>query len=323
MKIKWGVLGASKLAVEKVIPAMADHESFEVNAIASRDLEKAKAAADKLSIPRYFGSYEELIRDPEIDIVYIPLPNDLHVEYTLKCIEAGKHVLCEKPLALKAGDIDRQFDLNRLTRGDLGSWCLDLRRAGKRGLARRWFGRADPFQALARSIVGQQISVAGARTVLARLAQAAANTQADAQADAAPEADTAEPGHSDPLVPFPGPTDLLAVPDAAFPMPARRRDALRALSRAVLDGELDLDPGADRALTATRLRRLPGIGDWTADYVALRALGDPDTFLPTDLGARRGAAALGLPAQPPSLATRAVDWAPWRSYALIRLWRYA
>lgn len=107
MKIKWGVLGASKLAVEKVIPAMADHESFEVNAIASRDLEKAKAVGERLSVPRYFGSYEELIRDPEIDVVYIPLPNDLHVEYTLNCIEAGKHVLCEKPLALNAADIDR------------------------------------------------------------------------------------------------------------------------------------------------------------------------------------------------------------------------
>ena len=107
MKIKWGVLGASKLAVEKVIPAMADHESFEVNAIASRDLEKAKAVAERLFVPRYFGSYEELIQDPDIDIVYIPLPNDLHVEYILRCIEAGKHVLCEKPLALKATDIDR------------------------------------------------------------------------------------------------------------------------------------------------------------------------------------------------------------------------
>lgn len=106
MKKKWGVLGASKLALEKVIPAMAGYEAFEVNAIASRSLEKAKGAAEKLSIPRYFGSYEELIQDPDIDIVYIPLPNDLHVEYSLKCIEAGKHVLCEKPLALKAVDID-------------------------------------------------------------------------------------------------------------------------------------------------------------------------------------------------------------------------
>jgi predicted dehydrogenase len=110
MKLKWGVLGASKLALEKVIPAMADHDVFEVNAIASRDVEKAKAAAEKLSISRYFDSYEELIQDPDIDIVYIPLPNDLHVAYSLKCIEAGKHVLCEKPLALNADDINRLIE---------------------------------------------------------------------------------------------------------------------------------------------------------------------------------------------------------------------
>lgn len=107
MKIRWGVLGASKIAIEKVIPAMANHPMFEVQALASRSLEKAKAAADKLGIPRYYGSYEELIQDPEIDVIYIPLPNDLHVDYTLKCIEAGKHVLCEKPLTLKAEEINQ------------------------------------------------------------------------------------------------------------------------------------------------------------------------------------------------------------------------
>ncbi|MEX2593595.1 MAG: Gfo/Idh/MocA family oxidoreductase [Anditalea sp.] len=106
-KVKWGVLGASKIAIEKVIPAMADHEQFQVTAIASRNMEKAKAAAEKLNIQKFYGSYEELIQDPEIDVVYIPLPNDLHVSFTLKCIEAGKHVLCEKPLALKADDIER------------------------------------------------------------------------------------------------------------------------------------------------------------------------------------------------------------------------
>lgn len=105
-KIKWGVLGASKIAIEKVIPAMSNHGQFEVNAIASRNLGKAKAAAEKLDIPRFFGSYEDLIQDPDIDAVYIPLPNDLHVDYTLKCIEAGKHVLCEKPLSLKAEEIE-------------------------------------------------------------------------------------------------------------------------------------------------------------------------------------------------------------------------
>lgn len=107
MKIKWGILGTSKLAKEKIIPAMAGNKKYEVSAIASRTLQKAREVAEDLSIPKYFGSYEELIEDPEIDIVYIPLPNDLHVEYTLKSIEAGKHVLCEKPLSLKAEAIDR------------------------------------------------------------------------------------------------------------------------------------------------------------------------------------------------------------------------
>src|SRR5690606_22832771 len=98
-------------------------------------------------------------------------------------------------------------------------------------------------------IVGQQISVAGARTVLARLARAATPTPEDAPAGS--------------LMPFPGPAELLALPDAAFPMPARRREALRVLARAVQDGEVDLDPGTDRARTAAKLRALPGIGDWT------------------------------------------------------------
>src|SRR5690554_3677347 len=109
-KIKWGVLGAAKIAVEKVIPAMVGHKEFEVAAIASRRQEKAKAAAEKLGIAKHYGSYEELIGDPDIDVIYIPLPNDLHVPYTLKCIEAGKHVLCEKPLVLKSEEIQQLID---------------------------------------------------------------------------------------------------------------------------------------------------------------------------------------------------------------------
>lgn len=109
-KVKWGVLGAAKIAVEKVIPAMVGHKDFEVVAIASRSQERAKAAAEKLSIARYYGSYEQLIADPDIDVIYIPLPNDLHVPYTLKCIEAGKHVLCEKPLVLKSEEIQQLID---------------------------------------------------------------------------------------------------------------------------------------------------------------------------------------------------------------------
>jgi AraC family transcriptional regulator of adaptative response / DNA-3-methyladenine glycosylase II len=117
---------------------------------------------------------------------------------------------------------------------------------------------------------------------------------------------------------------VAAAPDAAFGMPEARRRTIRALATAVADGTLHLDPGADRAETEARLLQIPGIGPWTAQYVALRALGDPDVLMPADLGVRRGATALGLPADPGALAKHAHDtWAPWRSYATIRLWRHA
>ena len=119
---------------------------------------------------------------------------------------------------------------------------------------------------------------------------------------------------------FPGAEEMLGLPDEAYPMPAARRATIRALARAVASGDLDLDPGADRDETARRLAALPGVGPWTAGYVAMRALGDPDAFLPTDLGVRRGAAALGLPDDPKHLIEHADRWRPWRSYAVIRLW---
>ncbi len=107
MKLNWGILGAAKIALEKVIPAMASSEHYKVHGIASRDLAKAKAASEQFNIPKAYGSYEEIIADPEIQVIYNPLPNHLHVEYTLKCIEAGKHVLCEKPIALHSDDINK------------------------------------------------------------------------------------------------------------------------------------------------------------------------------------------------------------------------
>ena len=101
-KVKWGVLGVAKIGVEKVIPAMQLGEVSEIAAIASRDLGKAKAAADKLGIARAYGSYEALLADPDIEAIYNPLPNELHVPWTLRALEAGKHVLCEKPIGLDA-----------------------------------------------------------------------------------------------------------------------------------------------------------------------------------------------------------------------------
>jgi predicted dehydrogenase len=99
-KLRFGVLGVARIATTKVIPAMQLGEFTEIAAIASRDLSKARAAAESLGISRAYGSYEELIEDPEIEAVYNPLPNHLHVPWTLRALEQGKHVLCEKPIAL-------------------------------------------------------------------------------------------------------------------------------------------------------------------------------------------------------------------------------
>lgn len=177
----------------------------------------------------------------------------------------------------------------------------------------------DGFEMAVRAIVGQQVSVAGARTVLSRLA--AAGRPGPPLVETGPQ-DGAEPSERR-LSPFPSAAEILALPDEAFPMPAARRETIRAVARAVCDGGLDLDPGADREETARRLAALPGIGPWTVGYIAMCGLGEPDVFLPTDLAVRRGAAAYGLPDRPDALVRCADRWRPWRSYAVIRLWRSA
>jgi predicted dehydrogenase len=101
-KVRWGILGVANIATKKVIPAMQRGAWSEVVAIASRDLKKAREAADQLGIPKAYGSYEELLADPEIEAIYNPLPNHLHVPWSIKAAEAGKHVLCEKPISLTA-----------------------------------------------------------------------------------------------------------------------------------------------------------------------------------------------------------------------------
>ncbi|HEV3045429.1 MAG TPA: Gfo/Idh/MocA family oxidoreductase [Roseiarcus sp.] len=100
--VSWGVISPAKIGVEKVIPAMQKGAVSRIDAIASRDLTRAKATAAKLGIAKSYGSYEELLADPAIDAIYNPLPNELHVPWTLKALAAGKHVLCEKPIALDA-----------------------------------------------------------------------------------------------------------------------------------------------------------------------------------------------------------------------------
>ena len=105
-KLRWGVLSTANIGLKKVIPAMQKGQFTTVAAIASRDLAKARKAADALGIPTAYGSYEELLADPNIDAIYNPLPNQLHVPWTIKAAEAGKHVLCEKPLSLTVAEAE-------------------------------------------------------------------------------------------------------------------------------------------------------------------------------------------------------------------------
>jgi AraC family transcriptional regulator of adaptative response / DNA-3-methyladenine glycosylase II len=184
-------------------------------------------------------------------------------------------------------------------------------------------GAVDGLEMAVRAIVGQQISVAGARKVLARLVDATTATARAHDPEVMSDAHSGAHDRTD-LVGFPTAEEIASAPDAAFAMPAARRRTIRTLAEAVADGSLRLDPSGDRAETQTKLLAIGGIGPWTAQYVALRALGDPDVLLAGDLGVRRGATAIGLSADPASLSTHASEhWAPWRSYATIRLWRMA
>lgn len=108
-KVTWGILGAAKIAEERLIPALQESQISELVAIASRDLVKARRFAKVNGIPKAYGSYDDLLSDPDIDVVYLPLPNHLHYEWTIKAAQAGKHVLCEKPLARSVDEAREMF----------------------------------------------------------------------------------------------------------------------------------------------------------------------------------------------------------------------
>ncbi|HET7387192.1 MAG TPA: AlkA N-terminal domain-containing protein [Nocardioidaceae bacterium] len=170
-------------------------------------------------------------------------------------------------------------------------------------------GHVDGDEIAVRAVIGQQISVAGARTVAGRLAEE--------YGERLPESTTYDGlTHL-----FPTAAVLAEVDPARLPMPRARGRAVNALCAALASGDIALDRGADRADVRRRVLALPGAGPWTADYIALRALGDPDVFLPTDLGAKHGLSALRL--DPEHAATTAEAWRPWRSYALMHLWTAA
>jgi len=157
-------------------------------------------------------------------------------------------------------------------------------------------GAVDGFEMAVRAVIGQQISVRGARTLLGRIA--------------ASHGDAFDVHHL-----FPSAERFAAIDPASLPMPRARSATLLALARACASGELTLDPGADRERERAALLDVPGIGPWTADYLLMRAMGDPDVLLASDLGVRKAAETLGL-----DLTGGRPEWAPWRSYATFHLW---
>jgi predicted dehydrogenase len=118
--VRWGILGAANIALKKVISGMRGSALAQVVAIASRDIAKARAAANSLGIPRAYGSYQELIDDPDIEAIYNPLPNHLHVPWSIRAAERGKHVLCEKPIALTAREARELLEVRDRTGVQIG-----------------------------------------------------------------------------------------------------------------------------------------------------------------------------------------------------------
>lgn len=119
-KLRWGVLSTAAIGLKKVVPGMQRSQYCTIAAIASRDLTRARAAADQLQIPTAYGSYEELLADPSIDAIYNPLPNHLHLPLTIKAAEAGKHVLCEKPLTLTVAEAEMLLAVRNRTGVQIG-----------------------------------------------------------------------------------------------------------------------------------------------------------------------------------------------------------
>jgi AraC family transcriptional regulator, regulatory protein of adaptative response / DNA-3-methyladenine glycosylase II len=161
----------------------------------------------------------------------------------------------------------------------------------------------DGGEMAVRAVLGQQVSTAAARTHTARLVATYGEPLADPRGELT---------HL-----FPSPEALVG---ADVAMPAARRRSLGALVDALATRQLTLDPGCDRVQEISTLSTLPGFGPWTVQVIAMRALGDPDAFPAADLGVRRGAEALGLPAAPVALTAHAERWRPWRAYAVQYLW---
>jgi AraC family transcriptional regulator of adaptative response / DNA-3-methyladenine glycosylase II len=233
------------------------------------------------------------------------LSSDAGSEGYLRCLLALEDV---RDLTAAVRRLRRLFDLDAdplAVLGALGSDpVLGASVAAMPGL--RTPGHVDGDELALRAVLGQQVSVAGARSVAGRLAQDHGRKLGEASGSL--------------TCLFPSAAVIAGLEPSQLPMPASRARAFIRLACALASGEVVLDGGADWALVTERLLAIPGIGPWTVAYVAMRALGDPDAFLPSDLGVRRALEARGLAGDPRSAAVAAEAWRPWRSYALQYLW---
>jgi AraC family transcriptional regulator of adaptative response / DNA-3-methyladenine glycosylase II len=245
--------------------------------------------------------YRRTLRLPRGAGVVALEPIDTHIRCTLR-LES----MADLTSAVRQCRRLLDLDADPLSVVEVLSQDRRLSRIVKKRPGLRAPGAVDGTELAIQAILGQQVSLAAARTLASRLVTANSDvikiadptlTHLFPQADAIAEADLARLG-----------------------VPATRRATLRALARAVAGGTLALDPGADRIETYRQLMRLPGVGEWTAGYIVMRALGDPDTFLPSDLGIKKAGARLGLGGSPRAMSEHAAGWRPWRSYATHQLW---
>ena len=258
------------------------------------------------------GAYRSTVALPHGPGIVALAPRDGHVEARL-------HLADLRDLAAAIGRCRRALDL------DADPEAVDAALAADPVLAplvaaapgRRVPRTLDPEAFALRAVLGQQVSTAAARTHAARLVRALGDGITDPEGGLThvfPSADRVAAAAEDTSE-----TVSLALA-AALAMPASRRETLLAVARLLASGELDLGVGADWEQARARLGAVRGIGPWTVETVAMRALGDPDAFVPGDLGVRGAAGALGLPTSPAALTARAETWRPWRAYAVQHLW---
>ncbi len=241
------------------------------------------------------AAYHRALDLPNGHATVVVLPADDHVQATF-------HLTDWRDLAPAVGRIRRLLDLDadpvaidEQLGADLHLGPLVAATPGMRAA-----GSVDPYETLVRAIIGQQVSVAGAKTVTGRVVEAIA--------------DPLTVAHPALTHVFPSMRRLAAADPAVFPMPTARAATLQRVGEAVVSGQLVLDAGVDREAVIEQLVALKGIGPWTAQYVVMRGLGDPDVLLDTDLGIRHALNALDL-------STDAADrWRPWRTYAMHHLW---